>query len=90
MDEIRQLLGRIAEQSDQEVHEPRDTILAEFDAVGRTRAGSWASMRPRPGLVQGHRAGPGPSCAVFFHENHWRGLAAHHTMAASRDQPRER
>jgi len=34
MDRIRQLLGRITELSDQELHELRDTILTEFDAMG--------------------------------------------------------
>ncbi len=34
MDKIRQLLGRITELSDEQLHELRDSILTEFDAMG--------------------------------------------------------
>jgi hypothetical protein len=34
VDKLRQLLGRITELSDEELHELRDSILTEFDAMG--------------------------------------------------------
>src|SRR4051794_614037 len=48
---------------------------------------SWHSV---PGAPPAGQTGPGPLCAVSFRENHWRGLADHHTVAPSRDHPRER
>jgi Septum formation len=36
-----------------------------------------------PGL-QAVQTGPGPSCAMSFRENHWRGFADHHTVALRR------
>src|SRR4051812_40208254 len=51
------------------------------------------SRRRRPSVPRAPQAGqtgPGPSCAVSFRENHWRGLADHHTMAPLRGPRRER
>ncbi len=73
--EDQELLGRITERSDQELHERRDTILAESNAVGSDRSKVMGVDETET------RTGPGPSCAVSSRENPWRGPAGHHTMA---------
>ena len=62
----------------------RATFLGRRE-LGRRHRQPSVRRAPRAG-----QTGPGPSCAVSFRENHWRGLADHHTMAPSRDHPRER